>query len=526
MDDAVRNQSFLGFRTKATLEHDCQGMAEGRAFVVEVIQGFLACIIFHPIGREESNFSPPFGFHKREIEGANRCAPCSFSVALGTTESMNRVTTAHQLVMFRRSSIPAWYANAGGHPVPSRPRKCCRRPPLRFCIAWICLCLLLSFLYLLAHPEVPTSTRFIGFQQYDSVVPPRTSDVQTDSAVVTSQGGNIGPSYPLDVYAPLVHNPVPLTEITVQACFPLWISKCKPLTTPEKDARLGPWVLVDRPLDPATAASRSKKDFDFKSVSGDLFGKLMASFETKFIFYRRSRRTDVPRIVDLKIVETGSDNRPIGGDLAGWHRVKNDLRTTIAGYKSSSRPLHLYYRTIGGTVEDYNDIEGGQKSTLAKNPFDGNPITEVDVLYGSGYPWHGFESVGVISEGDKRLERAEVTLTARRTPIPLPSLPVEPIFNKDGTFKIMQLADLHFSVTHGECRDVSWASNESVCTADNDTISMMERWLDEERPDLVVFSGDQLNGQGTSWDERSVISKWIKPVVDRKILWASIQGNQ
>jgi len=49
--------------------------------------------------------------------------------------------------------------------------------------------------------------------------------------------------------------------------------------------------------------------------------------------------------------------------------------------------------------------------------------------------------------------------------------------------------------------------------------------LDAEKPDLVVFTGDQLNGQGTSWDSRSVIAKFAMPIIERKIPWTAVFGN-
>ena len=49
--------------------------------------------------------------------------------------------------------------------------------------------------------------------------------------------------------------------------------------------------------------------------------------------------------------------------------------------------------------------------------------------------------------------------------------------------------------------------------------------LDAEKPDFVVFSGDQLNGQGTSWDARSVLAKFAKAVTQRGIPWAAVFGN-
>ena len=39
-----------------------------------------------------------------------------------------------------------------------------------------------------------------------------------------------------------------------------------------------------------------------------------------------------------------------------------------------------------------------------------------------------------------------------------------------------------------------------------------------------MFSGDQLNGQKTSYDSRSVLAKFASPVIDRKIPWAAIFG--
>ena len=95
-------------------------------------------------------------------------------------------------------------------------------------------------------------------------------------------------------------------------------------------------------------------------------------------------------------------------------------------------------------------------------------------------------------------------------------------FSHDGKFKIMQIADLHYSVTQGECRDTTI----SPCTgADNMTMTLIERVIDKEKPDMVVFTGDQLNGQGTTWDAKSVLAKFAKVVTDRQIPWAAVFGN-
>lgn len=86
----------------------------------------------------------------------------------------------------------------------------------------------------------------------------------------------------------------------------------------------------------------------------------------------------------------------------------------------------------------------------------------------------------------------------------------------------MQIADLHYSVTAGVCRD----TRLTPCVgADNISNSLIAHVLDIEKPDLVVFTGDQLNGQGTSWDAKSVLAKFVQTVAEREIPWAAVFGN-
>ena len=57
------------------------------------------------------------------------------------------------------------------------------------------------------------------------------------------------------------------------------------------------------------------------------------------------------------------------------------------------------------------------------------------------------------------------------------------------------------------------------------TLTLLDSVIEKEKPDLIVFTGDQLNGQGTSWDAKSVLTKFAKTVTDRRIPWAAIFGN-
>lgn len=111
----------------------------------------------------------------------------------------------------------------------------------------------------------------------------------------------------------------------------------------------------------------------------------------------------------------------------------------------------------------------------------------------------------------------------------MPTLPPSPVlrFSSTGNFTILQVADLHFSVGPGECRDMD-PLREAECRrrgADVYSLAWLEVALDEVKPDLVVLSGDQLNGQETSWDARSTILKWAPLLYDRGIPWTTVFGN-
>jgi metallophosphoesterase superfamily enzyme len=95
-------------------------------------------------------------------------------------------------------------------------------------------------------------------------------------------------------------------------------------------------------------------------------------------------------------------------------------------------------------------------------------------------------------------------------------------FNHDGKFKILQVADLHFSVSSGTCRDTILNPCEH---SDNLTNTLISHVIDQEKPDLIVFTGDQLNGQGTSWDPKSVLAKFSRAVAEKGIPWAAVFGN-
>ena len=133
-------------------------------------------------------------------------------------------------------------------------------------------------------------------------------------------------------------------------------------------------------------------------------------------------------------------------------------------------------------------------------------VTAVDILFGSDAvePRPGWE---LVKNGALHLDTArdskDPRISIRRGAPHKFEKPV-PKIRKDGKFKIMQISDLHLSTGLGACRDPEpKGANGGHCDADPRTLDFVERVLDEEKPDMVVLSGDQVNGD-TAPDIQSV----------------------
>lgn len=82
-------------------------------------------------------------------------------------------------------------------------------------------------------------------------------------------------------------------------------------------------------------------------------------------------------------------------------------------------------------------------------------------------------------------------------------------FNEDGTLKIVQFTDTHWTQEGPEI--------------DAQTRAVMETVLDIEKPDFVVFTGDNVWGQTVK--SAGDLESLIQPLVDRNIQWAWVLGN-
>ncbi|KAB8616636.1 hypothetical protein FH972_025971 [Carpinus fangiana] len=242
-----------------------------------------------------------------------------------------------------------------------------------------------------------------------------------------------------------------------------------------------------------------------------------------------------------------------------WHRIDKDLY--LGQGWTSSAYLHVKRQKeedLGPEDHVILDVRVGRldPSTSAKNAgnqkWEPRPaglwlvrsskrhesdsdsaITAVDVLFGPDAveprPGWRIRDTPLLLESDQTSESTsafEAHITVRSGALHRVEKPI-PRIRKDGRFKIMQLADLHLSTGFGACRDAEPAGhNGGRCEADPRTLNFVERLLDDEQPDLVVLSGDQVNGD-TAPDVPSAIYKIASLLTKRPhpIPWAAIFGN-
>ncbi|XP_027368370.1 probable inactive purple acid phosphatase 28 isoform X1 [Abrus precatorius] len=116
-----------------------------------------------------------------------------------------------------------------------------------------------------------------------------------------------------------------------------------------------------------------------------------------------------------------------------------------------------------------------------------------------------------------KLFLANPTVRIKKTP----HLPLR--FRSDGTFKILQVADMHYgsgSITR--CRDVL-ASEFEFCS-DLNTTRFLKRIIQAENPDFIAFTGDNIFGSSTV-DAAESLFKAFGPAMESGLPWAAVLGN-
>ncbi|KAF2756390.1 Metallo-dependent phosphatase [Pseudovirgaria hyperparasitica] len=236
-----------------------------------------------------------------------------------------------------------------------------------------------------------------------------------------------------------------------------------------------------------------------------------------------------------------------------WHRIEKDLYLK-KGWLPTKAFVHIRRSREEDLTEDDKvviDVKVGRtnptlgdkeessaqwelrpgqiwlKRSVKKHESDSKrAVTAVDVLFGTDAvePRPGWEIKDIPIAMDGITAGLEPKLSIRRGK-PHKMEPAQPRIRKDGKFKILQVSDLHLSTGVGACREPEPAGyHGGKCEADPRTLEFVGKMLDDEKPDMVVFSGDQVNGD-TAPDSQTAIFKFAELVIKRQIPYATIYGN-
>ncbi|CAI9096973.1 OLC1v1033252C1 [Oldenlandia corymbosa var. corymbosa] len=96
-------------------------------------------------------------------------------------------------------------------------------------------------------------------------------------------------------------------------------------------------------------------------------------------------------------------------------------------------------------------------------------------------------------------------------------------FDKNGEFRILQVADMHFA--NGKttpCLDV--LPQQVASCSDLNTSTFIHRLILAEKPHLIVFTGDNIFGFDTTNPARSMDAAFA-PAIESNIPWAAVLGN-
>lgn len=319
------------------------------------------------------------------------------------------------------------------------------------------------------------------------------------------------------------------------------VSTCNRLTSnkqscglPSDDGTPGKWVRIDKDLLLGNSWF-TKKFFSYKVINSEYVDKkgktniivdvaVVAEADKKI---KGNENSKIPE----KILRQFHTGKVFGEEdyqsLKGESSKSNSKRTT----ESDRNDLELKY-----TIPTKKELEGKgwvhksdgiwvQYTSSSETLF----VTAIDILFGTDAvdPRPNWKLLSGYLQNIGATHGKEPKLTIRKGPkIDFHSKEYRPElkFNGDGKFKILQVADLHFSTGEGICLDPEPKSTLKGCKADPRTLKFINKVLDIEKPDFVILTGDQVYGESAP-DAETTIFKALQPYIKRKIPFASVLGN-
>ena len=256
-------------------------------------------------------------------------------------------------------------------------------------------------------------------------------------------------------------------------------------------------------------------------------------------------------VTDLTICFCSSPETPAtcekcAPDGKNWHRKEKDLLLHSA---KQTAWLHVARAKETDLAPDnlvLTDIRIGDPDQEIDKPWESRPaglwvrrsnyagnvqqaVTEIDALFGTDAvdprpQWKLMrESLHLNAKPEVPVARLSI-LKGRSTARPNGPRPALRV-NADGKFKILQISDTHMVTGVGTCKDAIDGDGKALPESEADplTVIFLGKILDEEKPDLVILTGDQLHHDIP--DSQSAIFKIVAPLIERSIPWAAVFGN-
>ncbi|KAL8789422.1 MAG: hypothetical protein Q9213_001179 [Squamulea squamosa] len=255
-------------------------------------------------------------------------------------------------------------------------------------------------------------------------------------------------------------------------------------------------------------------------------------------------------ITDLTIESRSTNNTSCtcALDPLRWHRIEKDLYLHTAKqsawlYIAETKEKELAVDDLVVTDIRLGDLDpsagsdnlwerrpGGIWIRRSRYTDDIHPIiTGVDVLFGTDAvdprpQWTLMgPSLQLNAEPDIPVARLTIRRSMAKPILDGPQIRLEA--KKDGKFKIVQISDTHMVTGVGVCKDATDAQGQPLPESEADplTVNFLGEILDAEKPDLVVFTGDQLHHDIA--DSQSAIFKVVAPLIERSVPYAAVFGN-
>ena len=99
-------------------------------------------------------------------------------------------------------------------------------------------------------------------------------------------------------------------------------------------------------------------------------------------------------------------------------------------------------------------------------------------------------------------------------------------FRADGTFKIVEVSDTHFTRNH-RCNDLSTAQQRFPCSDANATAFWRQLIVDED-PDVFLFTGDAVCGGDSAGGAdalEGLLADWAEGGANAHVPWVVVEGN-